>query len=490
MHMLRENPEDRDETPTDGQYPEMNKNISMAGVPVKPINESLVAFYRCPANFPNFNLAGELASERGYFSFGKSTTCFGRSSVGSLAMAAGNGLRDLSRLAKSDCSTVYLPFNPTEIIDNLRLERYATNGYAGHRSILSSRAIRRAYYSVRPILPISVRKHLQKLALGNWHELAFPAWPVDTSVEHILERLLILSLEAQGMEKTPFIWFWPEGASSCVLVTHDVETKQGLRFAPRLMDVDEEFEIRASFQVIPQNNYDLDPEFINTVRARGFELAIQDLNHDGNLFSSYEEFQLHARSINQYLQKYEVQGFRSGRMYRNADWLGALNIAYDMSVPNVAHLEPQRGGCCTVFPYFIGKVLELPLTTTQDYSLFHILGDYSIDLWKKQTALIMEKHGLVSFIAHPDYVMEAEPLKAYRALLDHISRLRKERDVWVALPREVNQWWRQRSQMILVPEGAGWRIEGPAHERARLAYASVQDGRVVYSVASSAKGES
>src|SRR5581483_923990 len=159
------------------------------------------------------------------------------------------------------------------------------------------------------------------------------------------------------------------------------------------------------------------------------------------------------------------------------------------SVPNAAHLEPQRGGCCTVFPYFIGKVLELPLTTTQDYSLFHILGDYSIDLWKKQTALIMEKHGLVSFIAHPDYVMGAEPLEAYRALLDHISRLRKERDVWVALPREVNQWWRQRNQMRLVPEGAGWRIEGAGHERARLAYAGVKDGRVVYSVLSSVTGE-
>ena len=60
-----------------------------------------------------------------------------------------------------------------------------------------------------------------------------------------------------------------------------------------------------------------------------------------------------------------------------------------MSVPNVAHLEPQRGGCCTVMPYFIGDILELPLTTTQDYSLFHILGDYSIALWKQQIELIL-----------------------------------------------------------------------------------------------------
>ncbi len=36
------------------------------------------------------------------------------------------------------------------------------------------------------------------------------------------------------------------------------------------------------------------------------------------------------------------------------------------------------------FPYFVGKILEIPLTTSQDYSLFQILNDYSIDLWKKQ----------------------------------------------------------------------------------------------------------
>ena len=35
-------------------------------------------------------------------------------------------------------------------------------------------------------------------------------------------------------------------------------------------------------------------------------------------------------------------------------------------------------------PYFIGNILELPLTTIQDYSLFHILGDYSISLWQQQ----------------------------------------------------------------------------------------------------------
>src|SRR5215831_2159154 len=155
-----------------------------------------------------------------------------------------------------------------------------------------------------------------------------------------------------------------------------------------------------------------------------------------------------------------------------------------MSISNVAHIDPQRGGCYTVFPYFIGRILELPLTTTQDYSLFHILGDYSIELWKKQIAMIMEKHGLVSFIVHPDYIIEGRALDVYNALLDYVSRLRDERSVWVTLPRDVNRWWRERSQMRLVHESGRWRIEGPGQERARIAYDSIKEGQLVYTVPS------
>lgn len=52
--------------------------------------------------------------------------------------------------------------------------------------------------------------------------------------------------------------------------------------------------------------------------------------------------------------------------------------------------------------YFVGNLLELPVTATQDYTLFHTPG-LQHELWKRQIELIMEKHGLLSFIVHPDY---------------------------------------------------------------------------------------
>ena len=71
-----------------------------------------------------------------------------------------------------------------------------------------------------------------------------------------------------------------------------------------------------------------------------------------------------------------------------------------------------------MMPYFVGNIVELPVTTTQDYSLFHVLKDYSIDLWKQQLGLIRGRNGLISIISHPDYLIES---RARRSLMSHCS---------------------------------------------------------------------
>src|SRR5207247_11340884 len=152
------------------------------------------------------------------------------------------------------------------------------------------------------------------------------------------------------------------------------------------------------------------------------------------LFDDRGRFLRRAERINDSAKRYGALGFRSAVLYRNTDWYDAFEFSYDMSVPNVAHLDPQRGGCCTVMPYFIGRVLEQPLTTTQDYTLFHILNDYSIELWKRQIGLILEQHGLVSFVTHPDYLIPKRALATYLALLEYLSQLRSEGKIWMTLP--------------------------------------------------------
>jgi len=441
------------------------------------MNRTFVDYYRCPEQFASCFLDGEPSRHLGHFRFGPEAICYGSISKGEVHNNPEGELHDALNDAAVEDGAVRLSFDPDQVVNNLRFECYC--GSSRRHSFLSGGLANKLYYLARPILGVSVRRHLQKLRLADWRSIPFPRWPVDRTVEQVHETMLRLCVQAHD-GKVPFIWFWPEGFSSCAVVTHDVEAVKGRDFCPALMDIDENFGIRSSFQLIPEKRYTLSPSFIQSIRWRGFEVNVHDLNHDGRLFASEAKFFDRARRINQYGRALGAHGFRSGALYRNLAWYGALEFSYDMSVPNVAHLDPQRGGCCTVMPYFIGKILELPVTTTQDYSLFYILKQYSIDHWKRQIAQIMEKHGLASFIAHPDYILEPRTRDTYKALLAYLADLRSQGTIWIALPREVNQWWRARSQMKLARRGNKWVIEGPEKDKARVAYAVLHGRRLAY----------
>jgi hypothetical protein len=150
-------------------------------------------------------------------------------------------------------------------------------------------------------------------------------------------------------------------------------------------------------------------------------------------------------------------------------------------VPNVGHLDPQRGGCCTTKPYFIGKILEIPVVATQDYTLFHILRQYSMDIWEHQIELVLQHNGLISFIVHPDYLLDARARDVYTCLLARLSQLREQSTMWIPLPRQLNDWWRSRNEMRLIREQGTWQIRGPEAHRARVAFANLEGGRIVYS---------
>ncbi len=373
------------------------------------MNRYLSDYYRCPERHAQFGLKESLAEPNGYFRFGD-IVCYGRRCGGRVSNSAATVLSDALGDTTSRNGTTYLPFDPNEVVDNLRFERYVGDWHEGY----ATSALARIYYFLRPFMPFGVRSYLKRLHLKGRNELQFPRWPVDCSVDNMAEQLLLLSIRSNDNREVPFIWFWPEGASSCAIMTHDVETESGREFCRNLMDIDDSFEIKASFQVIPEERYQVSSEFLASIQGRGFEVVVHDLNHDGHLFRDREEFLRRAARINTYREQYGAEGFRAAVLYRKQAWFESLKFSYDMSVPNVAHLDPQHGGCCTVMPYFIGGMVEIPVTMTQDYMLFHVLNDYTIDLWKQQIELIMEKHGLMSFIVHPDYIMEEREKTVYK----------------------------------------------------------------------------
>jgi hypothetical protein len=428
----------------------------------------------------DIRLAGILNEPGGFFRFGQEIVCYGKTLGEGRTHVNGNLFNALEH-AVAKAGAVSLPFSPDEVVENLRYERYVT---ASDSTRLTQQSwIRAMYYWLRPMFPVSVRRYLQRIYLRDWDAISFPNWPVDRSVDKVLEKILLFCMKALDMDRLPFIWFWPDGQRACAIMTHDVETTAGHDFSGKLMDLDDSFGLKSSFQIVPEKRYEVSSDYVHSIRTRGFEVNVHGLDHDGNLFEDRAEFVEAARKINDYALKFGARGFRSPVLYRNANWFQDLNFSYDMSFPNVGRLEAQRGGCCTVMPYFLpGGMLELPLTMIEDYTLFHILGDYSTDLWKQQINLILEGHGLVSAVVHPDYVGEVRAQSVYRQLLEELASLRSDKRVWIAVPGDVDRWWRQRAAMQLIADDQGLRIEGTGSDRARIAYACIDGDRLAYEI--------
>jgi hypothetical protein len=436
-------------------------------------------YYRCPADQALIGTQPHLSPREGYFKFGDAVA-FGRFAGGPPAAYPTDPMTDVIDAVTVSEGRPCLPFDLSDVATNLREERYRQNGDNWLKKSAAGGAARRLYYSLRPFMGVGVRRHLQKAHLSGWDKIPFPRWPVDPTVDTLMESAMTLVLKAQGQSRIPFIWFWPDGAPACGMMTHDIEGQAGLDFCDELMDIDDSYAIKSAFQLIPGGREEAWRRTAARLRRRGFEVNLHDLNHDGKLFEHKETFLRQAKRINEHAREFGCDGFRSGAMYREQGWFGAFEFSYDMSVPNAAHLEPQRGGCCTVMPYFVGNLLELPLTTAQDYTLFFILNDYSTTLWREQIRLIGQRHGLVSVITHPDYLVGRPEREVYVQLLRHLAHLRDRAGFWIALPGEINRWWRNRHRMTLVPSGEGWRIEGPDSDRARVAYAALENDRLVY----------
>ncbi len=432
-----------------------------------------------PASVERLAIA-EPAGSDGFFKLG-GMRLYGKNSAGTTTPGPDGNLASVDSLVARGNGIATLPFNPSEVIENLRFERYVGAANAQISYITDSQSLsRRIYYALRPLFPVYVRRILQRIALQDWSKISFPSWPIDTTVEDLTNWLWTIALETTGASELPFIWYWPNGAAAAAIMTHDVETGAGQDFCYRMLELEKEYEIKSAFEIIPEVRYEVSDAVLDAIRKAGSEVCVHGLNHDGRLFSTKEIFDSRVGPINAYAKKWGATGFRSPVMYRNLNWYGAFDFSYDMSVPNVAHLDPQRGGCCTIFPYFVGDILELPLTTIQDYPLFNVIRTDAMEMWAKQTQAIVARHGLASFIIHPDYIVEPTRQALYSQLLKMLRSYGDTKNVWLALPGEVDRWWRARNEMNLAQRDGKWFVQGRGSEQASVGYVKLVGGKLNY----------
>src|SRR5438094_37539 len=135
------------------------------------MNQGIVDYYRCLENLARFELIGSLSKHPGYFRFGPDTVCYGQSSSGFRNKQPIGSLYDALGDVTTDGGTVRLPFDPDEIIENLRHEYYRKNEDGGDNGLRESLLVKSLYYWLRPCLPIPIRRQVQRSYLSDWQKI-------------------------------------------------------------------------------------------------------------------------------------------------------------------------------------------------------------------------------------------------------------------------------------------------------------------------------
>lgn len=296
--------------------------------------------------------------------------------------------------------------------------------------------VNRIYYGLKPFIPRRLQISLRRAVISRKRGLYEDVWPID-------ERAGVPPSGWRG---------WPEGKRFAVVLTHDVDTAGGQERCAELMAMEETLGFRSSFNFVPER-YPVSAELRALLASRGFEVGVHDLYHDGKLYWSRREFQRRAARINGYLKEWGCSGFRSAAMHSNLKWIMDLEIEYDTSTFDTDPFEPQPEGAGTIFPFMVangrgGGYVELPYTLPQDFTVFVLMKEKSIDIWKRKLDWVAERGGMALVNVHPDYIsfrnttasVEQYPAEFYEDLLRYLLA-RHEGRYWHALPRDVARFW-------------------------------------------------
>jgi hypothetical protein len=356
-----------------------------------------------------------------------------------------------------------LPFDPDELVANLRSERYLRLQPA--RGLTTAGSIRRGYYAVRPLLPRRVQIGLRRAFSRIQSRAAFPRWPVEPALHDLADLVLQRVADAAGAP-VPYLAPWPRGRTWALVLTHDVETARGRDAIERLRAVEERAGYRSSWNLVPER-YRVDDVLVEHLKSVGCEVGVHGLRHDGRDFESWPTLERRLTEMQRWARRWGAEGFRSPATHRVWEWMPRLGFDYDSSYPDTDPYEPMPGGCCSWLPFFNGDLVELPMTLQHDHTVFVILGrDESV--WFDKAEVLRARGGMALALTHPDYMLEAGRLDGYARFLD---AFRDDPTVWTALPQEVAHWWRRRAATSLHLIDGRWQARGPAAGEATVASA-------------------
>ncbi len=299
--------------------------------------------------------------------------------------------------------------------------------------------IKKLYYALKPFMPRRVQIALRRMRISYKLPRYRDVWPIDKKA----------SVPPEGWSG------WPDNKQFAFVLTHDVETRRGQEKCIALSFLERSLGFRSSFNFVPMR-YPGFPELRDYLVENGFEVGVHGLYHDGKYYKSRMIFRKRASKINGYLKEWNAVGFRMPSMEHNLDWIHDLHIEYDSSTFDTDPFEPNPEGVGTIFPFFVKErkrssskgYVELPYTIPQDFTLFVLMKQKNIDIWRKKLDWIAEHNGMVLVITHPDYMnfdggsrsFEQYPWSYYAELLEYVKN---EYDgmYWNVLPKDICRFW-------------------------------------------------
>jgi len=301
------------------------------------------------------------------------------------------------------------------------------------------------YYKLKPIIPRRLQIILRRIIINLNKDKYKDIWPVNNKAGFAPEG-----------------WTgWPYDRKFALVLTHDIDTPKGEERCLDLMRIEKELGFKSAYFFVPGICKDCS-SIHHELRRNEFEVGIHGLFHDGRLYHSRKIFLNRASRINHFLSEWKAVGFRSPAMHHNLTWIHDLNIIYDASTFDVDPFEPQPDGVDTIFPFIENNTIsgksyvELPYTLPQDFTLFVLMRQRDIEIWKRKLDWIAENNGMALVITHPDYMniegsklaIDEYPVKYYLDFLSYIKDKYTDQ-YWHALPKEMAQFWRNKRIMFL-----------------------------------------
>jgi peptidoglycan/xylan/chitin deacetylase (PgdA/CDA1 family) len=273
-----------------------------------------------------------------------------------------------------------------------------------------------SYQRIPPRIRSYIGRVLGKRLQGRRSEWAqFPDWPLDLSADFVDDWMC-------GDAAIP------PAAPAPVLLTHDIDSAEGLRnLVDLFLPIEESVGARSTNFVVPRG-WRLDHGLLREVVARGHGIGVHGYDHSNRTpFLSSHERRERLRDGRSALEAYSPAGYRAPSLVRTLALVDDLAdyFMYDSSIPTSGGPFPVfNNGCATARSFRVGRTLEIPITMRRDGSM-QFLGYSPVEIgamWRENAETIAAARGIVCLLTHCEKRFSGNPpmLDAYRQFLEFL----------------------------------------------------------------------